>query len=114
MSGKLMNILLRFSPETSPKIPTFGTQIKTLKQRTQGTLALSVVHTRAFPHSLLSLGGSLSLECPVPFPPSFLQVGFLAFLSPKPQVPLFFASVTCFLSPHSPVGLLLLLLKNIN
>ena len=49
-----MNILLRSSPETSPKIPTFRKQIKTLQTKTQGVLT----------HSLLSLFLSPSLHLP--------------------------------------------------
>ena len=38
--GELMNILLRSSPEISPKIPTFKKEIKASRQKTQLELSL--------------------------------------------------------------------------
>ena len=66
-----MNILLRFSPETSPKIPTFRKQVRTLKMKDP------VQHSRSL---------SLSPHPPRAFLPPFLpQV-----LSPKFLGPFFF------------------------
>ena len=43
--GKLMNILLKASPDTSPEIPAFKKQIKTFKVKDVSQRVLSLEHT---------------------------------------------------------------------
>ena len=104
--GTLMNILFRSSSGTSPKMPTFREQIKPLRMKDPALIlsrVLSLIITSlclSLPHSqVYSLPGACPGLSPSPSPCVYILAFFLLH-SKGPS----FASVTCFLSPHSPAG----------
>ena len=108
-----MNILLRSSPETSPKIPAFKKQIKNLKTKNPVKI-LSLEHACTFflqacvfaffllsskgPHKTCNQENSGQQQLILVYLPEHVSSGHS------------FASVACFLSPWCPAGSLLLFL----
>lgn len=107
-----MNVLLRASPENAPKIPAFRKQRKTLKTKNP-ECPLSLEHACAF--SLQEC--TLTFLLPSQRVPTRLATraaagsGSVSWANPRTSKGPSFASGTCFLSPRSPTGSLLLPLR---
>lgn len=88
-----MNILLKSSSETFPKIPTFGNQINTLKTKDPSVLSHALVlslflSSTPMPSPTSFFPQGSTLEQPPPFP-FFPQACYLCFLSLTSKGPFF-------------------------